>query len=135
MSQGSRLRWLRVMLVLGGIGYVATWLLIILFPAGFSWHPRGSHSEYMIIVIYTVLGIFLLLAARDPLRHRSLIWFSVWQAAAHGVLMAGQAISDPAERAHLVGDVPALLVGAIIIGLLMPRGTAAESSGEARQAA
>jgi hypothetical protein len=36
--------------------------------------------------------------------------------------MGVQALSDPAERGHLVGDVPALILVAIILAVLMPRG-------------
>ena len=39
----------------------------------------------------------------------------------HATIMAVQAITDPAEHGHLVGDVPALLVVAIVLAVLMPR--------------
>jgi hypothetical protein len=80
----------------------------------------------MIVVVYSVLGVFLLLAAKEPLRHRSLIWFTVWSSVAHGGLMAWQALVDGSERGHLLGDVPALLLGALVLGVLMPRGPAAD---------
>jgi hypothetical protein len=80
----------------------------------------------MLVVIYGVLGVFLLRAAIDPLRHQSLIWFTVWSSLAHGGLMAWQSLTDPSERGHLLGDVPALLVGGIVLALLMPRGADAE---------
>jgi hypothetical protein len=35
--------------------------------------------------------------------------------------MAVQSFNDPTERGHLLGDVPALLLVAIILALLMPR--------------
>ena len=41
--------------------------------------------------------------------------------------MAVQAIRDAHEHANLFGDVPALLFTALILGLLMPRGHAAEA--------
>ncbi len=76
-----------------------------------------------------------MLAVRDPLRHRSLIWFMVWSSVAHGGLMAWQSLSDPAEHAHMLGDVPALFVGALALGLLMPRGVEAERMSAAQRAA
>jgi hypothetical protein len=79
----------------------------------------------MIIGVYATLGIFLIIAARNPLQHLSLIWFTVWSSVVHGLIMAVQAIVDPAERGHLVGDVPALLIVALVLALLTPKGASA----------
>jgi hypothetical protein len=75
----------------------------------------------MLVVVYAVLGIFLLRAARDPLRNLSLIWFTVWSSMAHGGLMTVQAMSDASEHAHLAADVPALFLGAAVLAALTPR--------------
>jgi hypothetical protein len=77
----------------------------------------------MIIGIYATLGVFLLMASRDPDAHKSIIWFTVWSSMVHGVIMALQAFGDPAERGHLLGDVPALFLIAIILGVLMQMGS------------
>jgi hypothetical protein len=135
MDLAKRLKWLRVVLVLSGLLCLAFWPLTVVWPAGWSWHPRGSHSEHMIVVLYVVLGIFLLRAVRDPLRHRSLIWFTVWSSVGHGGLMAWQSLSDPMEHGHMLGDIPALLLGALAMGLLMPREQGAKTVDETRQAA
>jgi hypothetical protein len=81
----------------------------------------------MIVGIYATLGVFLLIASRNPVAHKSLIWFAVWSSVVHGGIMAAQAIQDPAERGHLVGDVPALFLIAIVLALLMPRHAQAAS--------
>ena len=73
------------------------------------------------MAFYATLGVFLIPAARDPLAHLSLIWFTVWSSVVHGAIMGVQSFNDPAERGHLLGDVPALLLVAIILALLMPR--------------
>lgn len=75
----------------------------------------------MMVGIYFTLGIFLFIAARDPVRHRSLIWFAVWSSVVHANIMAVQAVSDPHSRGHLIADVPALLVAAVVLGVLMGR--------------
>ena len=67
------------------------------------------------------LGVFLLLASRDPLANASLIWFTVWSSVVHAAIMAVQAIADPMERGHLIGDVPALVLIAVLLAALMPR--------------
>jgi hypothetical protein len=63
----------------------------------------------MIVGVYATLGVFLLLASRNPEQHRSLIWFTVWSSVVHAAIMAVQSIVDTGERGHLIADVPALL--------------------------
>ncbi len=79
----------------------------------------------MIVGVYATLGVFLILASRDPLAHRSLIWLTVWSSVVHGGIMATQAAVYSEHRGHLLGDVPALLVVAVVLGLLMSRNSAA----------
>jgi hypothetical protein len=78
----------------------------------------------MIMGVYATLGIFLIIASRNPLQHRSLIWFTGWSSVVHAGIMTVQAIVDTAERGHLIGDVPGLFLVAIVLGVLMPRGPA-----------
>ena len=124
MSIETRLHYLRIALIATGlIAIVGFYPLVLLWPSGWAWGGHGhSHYSLMIVGIYATLGVFLLLAARDPLAHRSLIWFTVWSSVVHGGIMAVQSLSDGAERGHLIGDVPALFIIAIVLGLLMPRG-------------
>jgi hypothetical protein len=63
------------------------------------------------------------MASRDPDAHKSIIWFTVWSSVVHGAIMAWQGFSDVAERGHLLGDVPALFLIAIVLGLLMQMGS------------
>ena len=60
---------------------------------------------------------------KKPYAHKSLIWFTIWSSVVHAAIMGIQALNDPAERGHLVGDVPALILFAIILAVLMPRPT------------
>ncbi len=100
--------------------------LIMVWPAGWAWGQGPSHYIWMIVGIYATLGVFLLIAARNPLAHASLIWFTVASSVVHAVIMAAQAVADPAERGHLLGDVPALLIVAAVLALLMPRAAKAQ---------
>jgi len=79
----------------------------------------------MILGVYATLGIFLLIASRNPLANLSLIWFTVWSSVAHAGIMAAQALANPEQVGHLWGDVPALLVIAAVLAFLTPRGTVA----------
>lgn len=123
MTDPGRIRALRVALVVVGLfAIVGFYPLTIVWPSGWAWHA-GGQSLYlqMILGIYATLGVFLLIAARDPLSHRSLIGFTVWSSVVHGGIMAAQAIVYPDHRAHLYGDVPALLIVAAVLGFLTPR--------------
>ena len=51
-------------------------------------HP--PEYEQMILGVYATLGVFLLIASRNPLRHRSLIWFTVWSSVVHAGIMTVQ---------------------------------------------
>jgi hypothetical protein len=91
------------------------------WPSGWSWGVGHSHYWPMILGVYATLGVFLIRASRDPLANRSLIWFTVWSSVVHAVVMAASAVGDPAEKGHLVGDVPALLIVAVALGIVARR--------------
>ncbi len=123
MDTSDRLTPLRVVLFAVGIAFiVGLYPLTVLWPSGWAWHMGGS-SMYlqMILGIYATLGVFLLLAARRPLQNLSLIWFTVWSSVMHGGIMAAQALVYPEHRGHLLGDVPALLLIAVVLAMVTPR--------------
>lgn len=95
--------------------------LMTFAPAAWAWQPRQHEYQQMILGFYAVLGLFLLRAAGNPMRHRSLIWFTVWSSMVHAAVMAINALRDPAERGHLWADVPVLLLVAIVIASLIPK--------------
>ncbi len=124
MEKASQLRYLKIALVLiGAFCVVGVYPLTIYWPSGWAWHAEG-HSLYlqMIIGIYATLGVFLIIAARNPLEHLSLIWFFVWSSIVHGGIMAIQSLVYQQHRGHLFGDVPVLLIAAAVLALLTPRG-------------
>ncbi len=81
----------------------------------------------MIVGVYATLGVFLLIAARNPLHHLSLIRFTAWSSVVHAGIMAVQAFASPANHGHLVGDVPALFIVGALLLVLTPRGETAGS--------
>ena len=125
MSDTNRLLFLRIALVVIGLTFIfGIYTLGILWPSGWVWaqgHPHSQHYLMMIIGVYATLGVFLLIASRNPYAHKSLIWFTVWSSVVHAVIMGVQGLTDTGERGHLVGDVPALILVAIILAVLMPR--------------
>ena len=119
-----RLIALRVALVtVGVVALVGVYPLMLWWPAGFRWQPPQPEYDQMIVAIYATLGLFLLRAARHPLRHLSLIWFAVWSSVAHAGVMTMQAWRSPEEHAHFVGDIALLLMVALVLGGLTWRVT------------
>jgi hypothetical protein len=108
----NRERALKILLAVIGLFFVAgTYPLITSML-----HPKQSDfPDQMMLNIYVTLGIFLLLAVRNPSAHRSLIAFTGWSSLAHATVMAVQSIQIGSERSEL----PALgVVGIICVTLI-----------------
>ena len=126
VAEPDRTRYLRIALRLVGLTFIiGIYTLVIVWPSGWSWHAGHSNYLQMILRVYAPLGVFLLIASRNPLSHLSLIWFTVWSNVVHAGIMAAQSLVNAEHRGHLLGDVPALLIVAAVLALLTPRGKAA----------
>lgn len=122
MTIESKEIFLKLALRIFGVIFLLVYPISIVWPSGWVWHGgEGAYYFQMIVGIYAVLGVFLIVAANNPVEHRSLIWFTVWSSVVHALIMAAQAIGDTNETGHLVGDVPALLLVAAVLGYLAPR--------------
>ena len=72
MSDMARLKSLKVALVVIGVTLIAgIYPLMMVWPSGWRWHEGHSDYPLMIVGVYATLGVFLLMAARDPLRTQS----------------------------------------------------------------
>ena len=114
-------RLLQTALALFGATFLFIYPLAIVWPSGWAWHagaPYESQYFMMIVGVYATLGVFLLNASRNPRAHRSLIWFTVWSSVVHGGIMAVQSM-PAAHCGHLLGDVPALFLVAVVLGGLL----------------
>lgn len=122
MSEENKSQALRTVLIAVGLVFIfGVALLMRVWPSGWQWQPSQPEYEQMIMGVYATLGVFLILAAREPARHRSLILFTAWSSLVHAGIMGIQAIRDSAERGHLVGDVPALAIVGIALLVLAPK--------------
>ena len=123
MQQEEKLKYLTVALYAFGVIFIigVPAMMMWIWPSGWGWTPPQPEYEQMIMGVYATLGVFLILAAKDPLAHASLIWFTVWSSIVHGGIMLVQAIVDETDRANLLGDVPALFLVAIVLWYLMPK--------------
>jgi hypothetical protein len=105
-----RERALKVVLVVVGLLFVATAYPLVAMRIG--------EAEQMMLSVYVTLGIFLLIAARNPAAHRSLIAFAGWSSVAHAAVMAVQSFYDVPERVHfLAGVAMFVIIGAALLAL------------------
>jgi len=106
----SRERALKVVLVIVGLLFVATVYGLVKL--------REEETLQMMLSIYVTLGIFLLLASRNPSANRSLIAFTAWSSFAHAAVMTVQSLHDVGQRVHLlVGSVAFVVIGVVLIAL------------------
>jgi hypothetical protein len=127
MTLDGRVKYLRVALVAVGLIFIfgVYPLMMNFWPSGWRWSPNQPEYEQMILGVYATLGFFLLYASKNPLRHLSLIWFTVISSFVHAGIMTIQAFQAPMEHGHLYGDIPALFLVAALLAILTPRGTSA----------
>jgi hypothetical protein len=109
-------RALKVVLVVVGLIFCA-----LVYPLTMFW--RQEPALAMMLSVYATLGIFLLLAARDPSANRSLIVFTAWSSFAHAALMAVQAFRNLIARGELIGAVVLVVIGVAFIALAPARHT------------
>lgn len=120
-----RHRALQVVLVLVGLLFTAA-----IYPAigGLRDPAHSDTGDTMQMALYTALGIFLLLAVRNPAAHRSLIAFAAWSSFAHAAVMSGLGFEMPSERAGFLGGSAVLVVIGVVLIALAP---AKQSAGQA----
>ena len=123
-----RERVLKVVLVLVGLLFLAG--VYALFPLLRSAMPPDQPAfEQMLGSVYATLGIFLLVAVRNPSAHRSLIAFTAWSSVVHGVVMGVQVLRNVIPRADLLRAVlPTILIGVVLILLAPARPKSAAST-------
>lgn len=117
-------------LIVFGLAFCLIYPLSMVWPSGWAWHegtPASSDYFMMIVGVYVTLGVFMILASRDPGANISLIRFVIWSSIVHAGVMAWEAFRNPVMKGHLYGDVPALLLIAIVLGLLTSRGAVSQT--------
>ncbi len=118
----SRADLLKYALIVFGVIFLLVYPLAIVWPSGWAWHAGAPYeSDYfmMIVGVYATLGVFLILAARNPAANRSLIRFTIVSSLVHAAIMAVQSFQMPEHMGHLYGDVPGLIAVAVVLFLLM----------------
>src|SRR5262249_55835198 len=98
MNDTMREKLLKVALVAFAAIFFLIYPLGLIWPSGWVWH--GGQGEYylqMMCGVYAVLGAYLILAARKPSEHRTLISFAISANVVHAGIMAAQSIYDEHE--------------------------------------
>jgi hypothetical protein len=101
---------LKIVLALVGLLFLALSYPMIVFV-------RQDPGVSMMFSLYVTLGVFLLLALRNPLANRSLIAFTAWSSFAHAALMGTQAMRNMVARGEMAGVAVLLVIGVALIAL------------------
>ena len=110
-----RERALKIALVLVGLLFTAGVYPLI----GSLLHPADSDTgDTMMLSLYVTLGVFLLIAVRNPSAHRSVIAFAAWSSFAHAVAMSILGLEIPSQRVgFLIGSAVLVVIGVALIAL------------------
>jgi len=101
---------LKVVLIVVGLIFCALAYPLIMFV-------KQAPALAMQFSVYVTLGIFLLLASRNPSANRSLIAFTAWSSFVHAILMAGQSFAGLIARGELIGSAVLVVIGIALIVL------------------
>lgn len=117
-----RERILKAVLILEGLLFLAA-----IYPIATNIWNRAIDEGLMMLSIYFTLGIFLLIAVRNPAQHRSLIAFAGWANIAHALVMVVMAVGLADERTFLLEMAGGcVLVGVPLIALTPAKQSIAE---------
>ncbi len=106
----GRERILKVVLVVVGLLFCAAVYPLVL-------NTKQGPATAMMMSLYATLGVFLLLASRNPSAHRSLIAFTAWSSFAHATVMGVQAFLSFIARRELIGSAVLVVIGVALIAL------------------
>jgi len=106
----KRERALKIVLVLVGLLFCAAVYPLVLMA-------KQDPALAMMMSLYVTLGVFLLLASRNPSAHRSLIAFTAWSSFAHATVMGVQAFLSFIARRELLGVATFIVIGVALIAL------------------
>ncbi len=111
----ARERALKVVMVLVGLLFTAGVYPLI----GSLLHPADSDTgDTMMLSLYVTLGVFLLIAVRNPSAHRSVIAFAAWSSFAHAMAMSILGLEIPSQKVgFLVGSAVLVVIGVALIAL------------------
>ena len=126
----KRERALQVVLVVLGLGTAGANINALVTSLA-ALRPTGGTTAPMFYTILATLGVFLVLAARNPSAHRSLIAYTVWSSFAHAAVMALMAMQLPIKRGELLVGAAVAALAAVLLFVLAPSAARSEGAGPA----
>ncbi len=111
---------LKIALAVVGLLFLALAYPLVLFA-------RQDPALSMMFSLYVTLGVFLLLAIRDPGASRSLIAFTAWSSLAHAAVMGTQAWRNMVSEGELAGVAALVVIGVVLIALAPAKQRAASA--------
>jgi hypothetical protein len=112
----NRERALKIVLVLVGLFFVAG-IYPLMTTVRSAWQANNEDAAPMMLSLYVTLGVFVLLATRNPSANRSLIAFTAWSSFAHGAVMVVMAVHVTSAREGLL--MVSALLGVIGVALIV----------------
>ena len=109
-----RERTLKIVLVLAGLLFSAAVIPLMMMV-------KQDPALAMMMSLYATLGVFLLLATRNPSEHRSLIAFAAWSSFAHAAVMSFQALLNMIARRELIGSAVFIMIGIALVAVAPAR--------------
>jgi hypothetical protein len=97
------------------LAFVGLLFLLLAYPLIIF--ARQDPSLSMMFSLYVALGVFLLLAIRNPLANRSLIAFTAWSSFAHAAVMGTQAMKNMVASVEMYGVAALIVIGVALIAL------------------
>lgn len=128
MNETVRMTWLRILLRILSIGFLAAfipWITLILLnapilaPGGklaplLRFQPYNPHYESMMAAIYIAWAVMLWRASGHPAKHPLFIDFTIWATAAHALVML---IATPIQKGlfmTVIEGLPLLVIAAVL---------------------
>jgi hypothetical protein len=135
MQETAKLKKLKIFLNIFGVVSLLLFGTLLLLTAidspmmqeggalrAMRWDVLSKNVELMLEAIYFVWGIFMLLAARNPLAYLSFLDFTLWANLVHGLVMVPQAMMLHGFMYKMYSDVAYCIVLAAGLWLLRPKG-------------
>jgi len=118
----KRERLTQIVLVIVGLVYLAPSYFLYTDLRHSSWLlEQHNETEPMFLSFFIPVGIFLLIAARRPSEHRSMIALAAWWNISHGAVMAIETVEAWNHGVHRnFTDVVIFLVIGVVLLMLLP---------------
>lgn len=122
-GDNKALRTYSIVMIALAIFFLAPLFADHLWKAGLVWQDNRTNESIpsMLKAMYLALSICLVWGAREPLKNAIIIDYVIVSSWLHGLVMLYYAIVLHWERAHLLGDVPMLLIIAVVLMFYHPR--------------